>query len=95
MASALSQTGIYEFNMSEYGKLKTVGVTDEFTSCCCCGKQNLKKTVVMQDSDGNYSFFGTTCAYDASRNHFQSKNKTKKIFPDTFAELIKPTLKVK
>lgn len=91
-ANHLSEIGLYNFNMKEYGKLKTFGVTDQFTSCCCCGKQNLKKTVVMQDSEGNYSFFGSTCAYKASGNYFQSKHRTRRIRKSTFDELIKDTL---
>lgn len=90
--NALASIGIYDFNLSEYGKLKTVGVTDEFTSCCCCGKEKLKKTVVMQDSGGNYSFFGTTCAYNASRGYAHSTNRTRKIHPQVMEEILE-TLK--
>lgn len=36
--------------------------TDEVTTCECCGKQNLKGTVVLKDQEGEFKFFGTTCA---------------------------------
>jgi hypothetical protein len=65
--NVFAQIGTTEFNMREYGRLKVVGTTDSVTICFCCNKKNLKKTAVMQDSDGNYSFFGTSCAYNASR----------------------------
>jgi hypothetical protein len=67
------------FNLSEYGKLNIVGTTDEITTCFCCGKENLKRTAVMQDSDGNYAFFGTTCAHNAS-NKWTTSNKQKHKF---------------
>ena len=43
------------------------GVTDERDSCDCCGKTGLKRTVVLADSDGEFVFFGTTCAARAMR----------------------------
>lgn len=66
------------FNLSEYGKLQVVGVTDEVTFCFCCSKENLKRTAVMQDSEGNYSFFGTTCAHNASSKWVTSSKKNHK-----------------
>lgn len=41
--------------------MKYVGVTDEITVCECCNKSNLKKAVVLQQ-EGEYKFFGMTCA---------------------------------
>ena len=45
------------------------GITDERDSCDCCGKTNLKRTVVLQDTenDGEFVFFGTTCAARAMK----------------------------
>jgi hypothetical protein len=87
-AQQLSDIGVYNFNLSEYGKLKTVGTTDMWSSCCCCGKANLKKVVVMQDSEQNYSFFGTTCAYNASRGYAASQNRTRKVHPQVMEEIL-------
>lgn len=43
------------------------GVTDDVTECGCCGRQNLKRTVVLQPTDGGDAvFYGTTCAAIAS-----------------------------
>ena len=86
------EIGVHEFNLSEYGRLKTVGVTDQFTSCCCCGKQNLKKTVVMKDSEGNYSFFGSSCAHAATRQILTPERK-RKIHIQFWDDHIAPTLK--
>jgi len=39
------------------------GTTDEVTSCDCCGRANLKSTVVLTDLDeGIERFFGVVCA---------------------------------
>lgn len=41
------------------------GVTDEVTSCDCCGRQDLKRTVALLGEDGDEVFFGTECAAKA------------------------------
>jgi hypothetical protein len=39
------------------------GITDEINSCDCCGKSNLKKVVIITDTEtGETKAFGTTCA---------------------------------
>lgn len=43
-----------------------VGTTDENTTCDCCGKSNLKMTVVLKDDEGNFHFFGRSCASRAT-----------------------------
>ena len=40
---------------------KILGLTDEVTTCECCGKQNLKHTVVL-DNGENMVHFGSSCA---------------------------------
>lgn len=37
------------------------GISDEVTTCECCGRPNLKKTIVLVD-DGCVSYFGNECA---------------------------------
>jgi hypothetical protein len=46
--------------------MKIIGITDEVTSCDCCGKSNLKKTVVLEDQEGNINYFGQVCASKAA-----------------------------
>jgi hypothetical protein len=41
---------------------KVVGIVDEVTTCECCGKSDLKKTVALMDEEGNVQYFGTICA---------------------------------
>ena len=41
-----------------------VGITDEVSTCDCCGRQNLKRTVAIRDAFGEVSYYGTTCAAD-------------------------------
>lgn len=41
----------------------TAIVTDDSVNTCdCCGRTNLKSTVVMQSSDGDILHYGSTCA---------------------------------
>lgn len=42
-------------------KYRYLGITDERDACDCCGRTNLKRTVVL-DIDGEVVYFGTTCA---------------------------------
>ena len=44
-----------------------VGTTDETLSCDCCGRTGLKMTVVLRDSEGEFVFYGRTCAPRATR----------------------------
>lgn len=47
-------------------KIYTVaGITNEHTFCECCGRDNLKKTVVLVDSDGCFVYYGSDCAAKA------------------------------
>jgi hypothetical protein len=40
----------------------TVGTTEEWDACDCCGRTNLTVYVVMRDEDGEFHRFGTGCA---------------------------------
>lgn len=47
-----------------------LGVTDERNECECCGKVNLKRTVVIHVSDEHderVAYYGTSCAAHALR----------------------------
>ena len=46
--------------------VKMLGINDEVTTCECCGKTNLKKTVVLS-IDGAQVHYGTQCASRAFR----------------------------
>jgi hypothetical protein len=41
---------------------KILGTTEDVTSCECCGRENLKKTVAISLDDADPMYFGTTCA---------------------------------
>lgn len=42
------------------------GISDEVTTCDCCGKSNLKRTVCLQPADGTGAvYFGVNCAAQA------------------------------
>lgn len=64
-------------------KYGLIGSTDDVTTCDCCGKQNLKKTVILSildddnNDNGDYAFFGSTCAENALYNNKQSKTASK------------------
>ena len=54
--------------------LRIISLSDTVTKCDCCGKSNLKKTVVLTSSDSNFpgsdeiQHFGQSCAQTALRN---------------------------
>lgn len=54
--------------------MKILGVNDEQTTCDCCGKTNLKKTVVIEKEDGSIVRYGTACA--ANLFHGNKKQST-------------------
>lgn len=41
--------------------VKILGINDDVTTCECCGRAGLKKTVVL-DMDGSQVHYGTQCA---------------------------------
>ena len=48
--------------MTDSKAYKMIGITDEVTSCDCCGRTDLKRTVVLERTDdGVIVYFGTTC----------------------------------
>jgi len=43
-----------------------IGTTGDVTECGCCGRSDLKKTIVLQDNDTReYVFFGAVCGAKA------------------------------
>lgn len=42
--------------------VKFLGINDDVTTCECCGRAGLKKTVVLDIGDGDTVHFGTACA---------------------------------
>jgi hypothetical protein len=44
--------------------LRVAGITDDVTTCGCCGRAGLKRTVVLESETG-LRFYGTTCAATA------------------------------
>lgn len=53
--------------------MKVLGISDEVTTCECCGRQNLKRTVVLGSEDGQ-RYYGTDCAAAALLGRKSSKN---------------------
>ena len=48
---------------SEFASLSAVHIDDTVTTCDCCGRQNLKATVLMRNAETGAEFhFGRTCA---------------------------------
>lgn len=65
---------------------KTFGTTTEYTTCENCGRENLKKTIVMGivdvdgNRDGNESHFGVVCAAKLSgRTEKEIKEEVKEL----------------
>jgi len=42
--------------------MKFLGTTNDVTTCECCGKSNLQKTVVLSDDFGSVIYYGSDCA---------------------------------
>ena len=80
-------------------KFKPVAVTDEFEQCFCCGKQGLKRVVMMQpfDEDGNRDGqaipFGTTCAARELGWDRPAASSTKRAVEDWAIDSMKQDLK--
>jgi len=51
---------------------KIHGITDEVTTCDCCGKSKLSRTVGLENESGEVLYFGTTCAARALRQKGKS-----------------------
>lgn len=61
--------------------LRIIGISDEVTTCECCGRTNLKKTVVLTDGEGEKRY-GSECAAKAMRksgDKFASKAWVEKV----------------
>ncbi|MDY0215236.1 MAG: hypothetical protein RBS24_06985 [Bacilli bacterium] len=56
---------------------KVLGTTEDKTVCECCGKQNLKKTVALENEAGEIKYMGVDCA---SKAMIGKKNKTQADF---------------
>ena len=54
--------------------LRLVGITDIISTCDCCGRQNLKRTVLLTTSEDRFpdkdecKAYGTQCAATALKN---------------------------
>ena len=53
---------------------KVLGITDEVTTCDCCGKKNLKCTVALEDEAGEVVYYGRDCAGAAVYGRKTTKN---------------------
>lgn len=42
--------------------IRALGTDDSINTCDCCGKSNLKFTVIMQMADGDIAHYGQVCA---------------------------------
>src|SRR4051812_24451406 len=47
--------------------MRMIGTNDEYTSCDCCGRTNLKRTVILETEDGAEVRYGVDCAATALR----------------------------
>ena len=41
--------------------MKVIGFTENYNTCDCCGRTNLKGTYCVDDLHGNFIHFGSTC----------------------------------
>lgn len=53
---------------------KLLGITDEITTCDCCGRSNLKCTVALENEAGEIVHYGRDCAGKALYGRKSAKN---------------------
>lgn len=59
--------------------VKYLGTSDDFTTCECCGRKNLKSTVALSIGDQDPVYFGSDCAARAiGRSSAEVKRETKR-----------------
>lgn len=46
--------------------MKIIGINDDVTTCECCGRTNLKCTVVLETDHGDQRHYGRDCAARAT-----------------------------
>jgi len=59
--------------------MNILGISDEVTTCECCGKSGLKRTVVISCGDG-MKFYGTSCASKAFKTPQDTIKKSATMF---------------
>jgi len=55
-------------------QFKFCGISDEVTVCECCGKTNLRKTIILTNGEGEMHY-GTDCASKAIHGNNKAGNK--------------------
>lgn len=58
---------------------KLLGISDERTTCDCCGKTGLKRTVAMESDALGLVFYGTGCAGAALHGRKTPANTTRTV----------------
>lgn len=58
-------------------EIKVVGRTDEVTTCDCCGKQNLKFTVMISVDGAEPGYYGCVCAVKVFHGRFTDTKQVK------------------
>lgn len=66
--------------------IKILGLTDEITTCGCCGKTGLKVTVALEINGGPTLYYGRDCA-GMIRYGKKSSNNTRKVAEDARSEM--------
>ena len=57
-------------------QFRILGLVDWKNECDCCGKENLKKTVALENNEtGEVVYYGTTCAAAANKYRFETEAK--------------------
>lgn len=54
--------------------MNILGITDEITTCDCCGKKNLKCTIALETEGGDIVYYGRDCAGHAVYGRKSRKN---------------------
>ena len=52
---------------------RILGITDAITTCDCCGKSNLKRTVGIELESGEQVHYGVDCASKTMKQRYMGK----------------------
>ena len=68
-------------NAAHARQFKILAIVDDVTSCECCGKSDLARTVAIENAEnGEIKYFGTTCALKPAKGFgFEKKEMSKAI----------------
>jgi hypothetical protein len=70
----LAQDLLYTIDNKGADMPRILGINDDESNCCCCGRTDLKRVVWIEHDDGRVEWYGTTCASYIMRGNRTKQN---------------------